>query len=156
MKTIYGYLILLFSFFGIIYLQNYVDYKNGKRTPVGIISDKLKQNSYDRRLKELELVVDSLTSVTNSQTDAMTNKNLTTMEKIEELLNPKQTKPIKLHFYSLNEAAKARDSKNELSSIAQQYINLAYEMGGDDWYGAEEIWYSDDFRNRIPAIIDSN
>ena len=36
--------------------------------------------------------------------------------------------------------------------IAQEYINLAYEMGGDNWYGAEEVWGTDAFKNRVNKL----
>ena len=55
-------------------------------------------------------------------------------------------------FLSLNDAAKIRDSRTKLSLIAQEYINLAYEMGGDSWYGAEEVWGTDAFKNRVNKL----
>ena len=55
-------------------------------------------------------------------------------------------------FLTLNDAAKVRDSRTKLSLIAQEYINLAYEMGGDSWYGAEEVWGTDAFKNRVNEL----
>ena len=55
-------------------------------------------------------------------------------------------------FLSLNDAAKIRDKRTKLSLIAQEYINLAYELGGNSWYGAEEVWGTEDFNNRINEL----
>ena len=55
-------------------------------------------------------------------------------------------------FITLDEAVRARENNNELSQIAQQDINLAYEMGGGTWYGAEEIWNTDTFKKRSLAL----
>ena len=54
-------------------------------------------------------------------------------------------------FLSLNDAAKIRDKRTKLSLIAQEYINLAYELGGNSWYGAEEVGVL-----RISLIINMN
>jgi hypothetical protein len=55
-------------------------------------------------------------------------------------------------FNTLNDAVKVRDSGNEYSAMAQQEINAAYELGGNDWYGAERAWNSDSFRRRVMEI----
>ena len=55
-------------------------------------------------------------------------------------------------FLTLNDAAKVRDSRTKLSLIAQEYINLAYEMGGDSWYGADAVWGTDAFKNRVNKL----
>ena len=47
---------------------------------------------------------------------------------------------------------KVRDAGNEFSEMAQQEINAAYELGGNDWYGAERAWNSDSFRKRVMEI----
>ena len=96
------------------------------------------------RIKRLEQVVDSLVTI---NTDIPMINNPT--DKIPLLaptpqvstLKPEKDKAVIL-FISLNDAAKVRDSRTKLSLIAQDYINLAYEMGGDTWYGADEIWYT--------------
>ena len=55
-------------------------------------------------------------------------------------------------YNTLNDAVKVRDSGNEFSEMAQQEINAAYELGGNDWYGAEKAWNSESFRKRIIEI----
>ena len=49
-------------------------------------------------------------------------------------------------------SSRIRNEKGENSNIAQKYINLAYEMGGDDWYGAEEIWDTAKFQERLVTL----
>ena len=72
------------------------------------------------------------------------------------LLEPNKSEDNKRLFPSLNEAAKVRDSRTKLSLIAQEYINLAYEMGGDNWYGAEKVWGTEDFNNRVDELYDDD
>ena len=55
-------------------------------------------------------------------------------------------------FSDLDEAVRIRNEKGDLSSLAQKYINIAYELGGEDWYGAEKIWDTDIFRDRLRSL----
>ena len=150
MKTFHGYLILFVSFFGLIYLQYSID----NRSSIDHSNFHRKQNidyKMQNRIAQLEEVVDSLIA---NNIDAPMNNNPT--DKIPLLSPTPQVSAIELKkdekvenlFISLNDAAKIRDSRSKLSLIAQDYINLAYKMGGDSWYGAEEIWYTEAFRLR--------
>ena len=151
MKTFYGYLILLVSFFGLLYLRHSVDI----RSTVSKSNIYKKQNTdykMKNRIKRLEQVVDSLVTI-NTDTPMINNPTdkiplLAPTPQVSTLKPEKDLKAENL-FISLNDAAKVRDSRTKLSLIAQDYINLAYEMGGDTWYGAEEIWYTEAFRARV-------
>ena len=156
MKTIYGYLILLISFSGLIYLKQSVH----NRTPVSqrYFNSNTNINSKMRtRISKLEKVVDSLI-VQNSELQA--DQNNSPIDKIPllaptpqvSIVAPNQDRIKKGVFLTLNDAAKIRDSRTKLSLIAQEYINLAYEMGGDSWYGAEEVWGTDAFKNRVNEL----
>ena len=156
MKTIYGYLILLISFFGLIYLKQSVN----NRTPVSqryFNSNTNIDSKIGKRIAKLEEVVDSLI-VLNSE--FQTDQNRSPVDKIPLLaptpqignVKSRQTGKKKGAFLTLNDAAKVRDSRTKLSLIAQEYINLAYEMGGDSWYGAEEVWGTDAFKNRVSEL----
>mgnify|MGYP001355049146 FL=1 len=156
MKTLYGYLILFISFSGLIYLKHMgsniapvsQSYFNSKPS----IDSKMR-----KRIAKLEAVVDSLI-VQNLEPKA--DENDIPMDKIP-LLSPtppvssvesQQNRIKKNVFLTLNDAAKVRDSRTKLSLIAQEYINLAYEMGGDSWYGAEEVWGTDAFESRVNEL----
>ena len=156
MKTIYGYLILLISFFGLIYLKQSVN----NRAPVSqrfFNSNTNIDSKIGKRIAKLEEVVDSLI-VQNSE--LQTEQNSSPVDKIPLLaptpqignVKSKQTRKKKEAFLTLNDAAKVRDSRTKLSLIAQEYINLAYEMGGDSWYGADEVWGTDAFINRVSEL----
>ena len=113
------------------------------------------------RISKLEKVVDSL-MVKNGgfTTDRGGNpaEKIPVMEPTRQLivLEPNKSKDNKRLFPSLNEAAKVRDSRTKLSLIAQEYINLAYEMGGDNWYGAEKVCGTEDFNNRVNELYDDD
>ena len=150
MKTFHGYLILFVSFFGLIYLQYSID----SRGDIDHSNFHRKQNidyKMKHRIAQLEEVVDSLIAnnidvpMNNNPTDKIPLLSPTPQVSTIEL---KKEEKIESLFISLNDAAKIRDSRSKLSLIAQDYINLAYEMGGDTWYGAEEIWYTEAFRLR--------
>ena len=156
MKNIYGYLILLISFSGLIYLKQ----SASNRFPVSqhyFNSNKSLDPKIRKRIAKLENVVDSLI-VQNSELQLGENRSL--IDKIPVLtptpsinvVESKQTKIKKDVFPTLNDAAKVRDSRTRLSLIAQEYINLAYEMGGDSWYGAEKVWGTDAFKNRVNEL----
>ena len=156
MKTLYGYIILLISFSGLIYLKH-----SGRiLAPVSqryFNSNTNIDSKIRKRIAKLEEVVDSL-MVQNLELQA--DESESPIDKIP-LLSPtpqvsiveSQQNRIKENvFLTLNDAAKVRDSRTKLSLIAQEYINLAYEMGGDSWYGAEEVWGTDAFKNRVNEL----
>ena len=156
MKTLYGYIILLLSFSGLIYLKH----SGNNIVPVSqryFSSNTNIDSKIRKRIAKLEEVVDSL-MVQNLELQA--DESESPMDKIP-LLSPtpqissveSQKNRIKKNvFLTLNDAAKVRDSRTKLSLIAQEYINLAYEMGGDSWYGAEEVWGTDAFKNRVNEL----
>lgn len=156
MKTLYGYLILFISFSGLIYLKH----SGSNLAPARqryFNSNTNIDSKIQKRISKLEEVVDSLI-VQNLDLQASESEIL--MDKIP-LLSPtpnvnvaesQQNRIKKNVFLSLNDAAKVRDSRTKLSLIAQEYINLAYEMGGDSWYGAEEVWGTDAFKNRVNEL----
>ena len=156
MKTLYGYIILLLSFSGLIYLKhsgnNIVPASQRYFSSNTNIDSKIR-----KRIANLEAVVDSL-MVQNLELQA--DESDSPVDKIP-LLSPtpqvssvesQQNRIKKNVFLTLNDAAKVRDSRTKLSLIAQEYINLAYEMGGDSWYGAEEVWGTDAFKNRVNEL----
>ena len=156
MKTLYGYIILLLSFSGLIYLKH----SGNKIVPVSqryFNSNTNIDSKIRKRIAKLEEVVDSLL-VQNLELQA--DESESPMDKIP-LISPtpqvssvesQQNRKKKNVFLTLNDAAKVRDSRTKLSLIAQEYINLAYEMGGDSWYGAEEVWGTDAFKNRVNEL----
>ena len=150
MRSVHGYIILFLSFFGIIILQNYVDNKHGIVFQGGSILKSINQRiKLENKINKLEFTIDSLNA-------AMTIKPLTSIDKkntFKIVSSNKQDKKGAKHFFgSLDEAVEIRNNKGTKSYIAQQYINIAYEMGGDDWYGAEEMWDTDQFRDRISTL----
>ena len=168
MKTISGYLILFVSFFGLIYLKHFFSYSKGQVFKDRSVSTKryftsqVKIDSKMRnRISKLEKVVDSL-MVKNEglKIDSGDDpaEKIPIMEPTRQLvvLQPNKSEDNKRLFPSLNEAAKVRDSRTKLSLIAQEYINLAYEMGGDNWYGAEKVWGTEDFNNRVNELYDDD
>jgi len=156
MKTFYGYLILLISFSGLIYLKH-----SGKSiSPVSQRYFNSKTNidsKIRKRIAKLEKAVDSLI-VQNLELQA--DESNSPVDKIPllspipqvSIVEPTKARVEKSVFLTLNDAAKVRDSRTKLSLIAQEYINLAYEMGGDSWYGAEEVWGTDAFKNRVNEL----
>ena len=168
MKTISGYLILFVSFFGLIYLKHFFSDSKGQANKDRSVSTKryftsqVKIDSKMRnRVSKLEKVVDSLMVKSNDfkidNSDDLAEK-IPVMEPTRQLvvLEPNKSEHNKRLFPSLNEAAKVRDSRTKLSLIAQEYINLAYEMGGDNWYGAEKVWGTEDFNNRVNELYDDD
>ena len=109
------------------------------------------------RISKLEKVVDSLIVKNDGfKIDSGDDpaEKIPVMEPTRQLgvLESNKSENNKRLFQSLNEAAKVRDSRTKLSLIAQEYINLAYEMGGDNWYGAEKVWGTEDFNNRVNKL----
>ena len=168
MKTISGYLILFVSFFGLIYLKHFFSYSKSEVFKDRSVSTKryftsqVKIDSKMRnRISKLEKVVDSLMVKNDGfnidSGDSLAEK-IPVMEPTRQLvvLEINKSEDNKRFFPSLNEAAKIRDSRTKLSLIAQEYINLAYEMGGDNWYGAEKVWGTEDFNNRVNELYDDD
>ena len=156
MKTLYGYLILFISFSGLLYLKH----SGSNLAPVSqryFNSNTNIDSKIRKRIAKLEAVVDSIVV---QNLELQVSESEIPMDKIP-LLSPtpqisiaesQQTRIKKNVFLTLNDAAKVRNSRTKLSLIAQEYINLAYEMGGDSWYGAEEVWGTDAFKNRVNAL----
>ncbi len=156
MKTFYGYLILLISFSGLIYLKH-----SGKSiSPVSQRYFNSKTNidsKIRKRIAKLEKAVDSLIV---QNLELQSDESNSPVDKIPllspipqvSIVEPTKARVEKSVFLTLNDAAKVRDSRTKLSLIAQEYINLAYEMGGDSWYGAEEVWGTDAFKNRVNEL----
>ena len=168
MKTISGYLILFISFFGLIYLKHFFSYSKGQFYEDRSVSNEryftsqVKIDSKMRnRISKLEKVVDSLMIKSDDfkidSSDDLAEK-IPLMEPTPQLVVIESNKyeDNKRLFPSLNEAAKVRDSRTKLSLIAQEYINLAYEMGGDNWYGAEKVWGTEDFNNRVNELYNDD
>ena len=156
MKTLYGYLILFISFSGLIYLKHSVS--NISPVSQRYFNSNTNINSKMReRISKLEAVVDSLIV---QNLELQVNESESPIDKIPllsptpqvSIVEPQQNRIKKNIFLTLNDAAKVRDSRTKLSLIAQDYINLAYEMGGDSWYGAEEVWGTDAFKNRVNEL----
>ena len=168
MKTISGYLILFVSFFGLIYLKHFFSYSKGQAYKERSMSTKryftsqVKIDSKMRnRISKLEKVVDSLMVKNDGfkiDSDDNPSEKIPVMEPTRQIvvLEPNKSEDNKRLFPSLNEAAKVRNSRTKLSLIAQEYINLAYEMGGDNWYGAEKVWGTEDFNNRVNDLYDDD
>ena len=164
MKTISGYLILFISFFGLIYLKHFFSFNqdypfdNSPTTVKKYFTSEVKIDSKMRnRIAKLEKVVDSLMvkneDVQLIESPILKNKIPILAPTPQLKLTDSVTKRInKDLFLSLNDAAKIRDKRTKLSLIAQEYINLAYELGGNSWYGAEEVWGTEDFNNRINEL----
>ena len=156
MKTLYGYLILFLSFSGLLYLKH----SGSNIAPVSQLyfnSNTNIDSKIRKRIAKLEAAVDSLVV---QNLELQVSESEIPMDKIP-LLSPtpqisiaesQQTRIKKNVFLTLNDAAKVRNSRTKLSLIAQEYINLAYEMGGDSWYGAEKVWGTDAFKNRVNAL----
>ena len=156
MKTLYGYLILFLSFSGLLYLKH----SGSSLTPVSqryFNSNTNIDSKIRKRIAKLEAAVDSLVV---QNLELQVSESEIPMDKIP-LLSPtpqvsiaesQQNRIKKNVFLTLNDAAKVRNSRTKLSLIAQEYINLAYEMGGDSWYGAEEVWGTDAFKNRVNEL----
>ena len=156
MKTLYGYLILFISFSGLLYLKH----SGSNLAPVSqryFNSNKKIDSKIWKRIAKLEAAMDSLIV---QNLELQVSESESPMDKIP-LVSPTpplssvespQNRIKKNVFLTLNDAAKVRDSRTKLSLIAQEYINLAYEMGGDSWYGAEKVWGTDAFKNRVNEL----
>ena len=152
MKSTSSYLILLVSFIGLLLLQQYENRNNQKVLHEQNQKTKIDQTVMENKLGELEVAVDSLLELVNNQSTIELGEAKPFVESLKELYQSEPVPGLDHQFITLDEAVRVRDSKNELSQIAQQDINLAYEMGGETWYGAEEIWNTDIFKKRSLAL----
>ena len=152
MKSTSSYFILLVSFIGLLLLKQYENRKNQKAFHEINQKTKIDQTVMENRLGVLEVAVDSLLERVNNQSDIELVETKPLVEAPKELYQSESALGLNHQFITLDEAVRVRDSKNGLSQIAQQDINLAYEMGGGTWYGAEEIWNTDIFKKRSLAL----
>ena len=152
MKSTSSYLILLVSFIGLLLLQQYENRNNQKVLHEQNQKTKIDQTVMENKLGELEVAVDSLLELVNNQSTIELGEAKPFVEPLKELYQSESVPGLDHQFITLDEAVRVRDSKNALSQIAQQDINLAYEMGGETWYGAEEIWNTDTFKKRSLAL----
>tara|TARA_B100001250_G_C19493262_1_gene654058 strand:+ start:154 stop:618 length:465 start_codon:yes stop_codon:yes gene_type:complete len=150
MKSAHGYIILFVSFFGIIFLQNYVDDKNGgPLNTIGMLKNINQTIRFENKINELEFTIDSLTTLISDRVETKAE----VLKTSTSLLISKNNKIETEYFFTdLDEAVRIRNEKGDLSSLAQKYINIAFELGGEDWYGAEKIWDTDIFRDRLRSL----
>ena len=149
MKSIHGYIILFISFFGMIILQNYVHNKHGLVFQGSSILKSINQRiKLENKINKLENTIDSL----NASMLIKSDEKIIDESPSNFLVPEMQNDYSKIYFISLDEAVKIRNEKGHNSYIAQKYINLAYEKGGDDWYGAEEIWDTAKFQKRLVTL----
>ena len=130
MKSTSSYLILLVSFIGLLLLQQYENRNNQKVLHEQNQKTKIDQTVMENRLGALEVAVDSLLELFNNKSTTELAEVKPFVEPIKELHQSESVPGLNHQFITLDEAVKVRESKNELSQIAQQDINLAYEMGG--------------------------
>jgi len=152
MKSTTSYFILLVSFIGLLFLQQYENRNNQKAFHEQNQKITIDQTMMENRLGALEVAVDSLLNLVNNQSTIELGEVKPFIEPLKELHQSESVLGLDHQFITLDEAVRVRDSKNELSQIAQQNINLAYEMGGGTWYGAEKIWNTDTFKKSSLAL----
>jgi len=152
MKSTSSYFILLVSFFGLLFLQQYENRNNQRAFLEQNQKTKIDQALIENRLGALEVAVDSLLELFNNKSTTELAEVKPFVEPLKELHQSESVPGLNHQFITLDEAVKVRESKNELSQIAQQDINLAYEMGGGTWYGAEKIWNTDTFKESSIAL----
>ena len=152
MKSTTSYFILLVSFIGLLFLQQYENRNNQKAFHEQNQKITIDQTMMENRLRALEDAVDSLLKLVNNQSTIELGEVKPFIEPLKELHQSESVLGLDHQFITLDEAVRIRDSKNELSQIAQQNINLAYEMGGGTWYGAEKIWNTDTFKKSSLAL----
>ena len=152
MKSTSSYFILLVSFIGLLFLQQYENRNNRRAFPDKNQKTKIDQTMIENRLGALEVVADSLLELFNNQSTIELSEAKPFIKPLKEMHQSESVIGLNHQFITLDEAVRVRESKNELSQIAQQDINLAYEMGGGTWYGAEKIWNTDIFKKRSLAL----
>ena len=153
MKSTSSYFILLVSFIGLLFLQQYENRNNQKAFHEQNQKITIDQTMMENRLGALEVAVDSLLKLVNNQSTIELGEVKPFIEPLKELHQSESVLGLDHQFITLDEAVRVRDSKNELSQIAQQDINLAYEMGGGTWYGAEKILNTDNFKKSSLALL---
>ena len=179
MKTLSGYIVLIVCFFGLLFLRHELrDYEHIPFLSQDFRKSSLSERQMKERIALVENEVDSLRSLLENDTKEPiapqvpilpeTPKVMLSPEAFKldvDLSQPQISTPVRpkktekklgwrwrSEFNTLNDAVKVRDSGNEYSAMAQQEINAAYELGGNDWYGAERAWNSDSFRKRVMEI----
>ena len=132
-----------------IILQNYVHNKHGVVFQGSSILKSINQRiKLENKINRLETTIDSLNASLVIKSDEKIVDGSPFNIQTPEVPNDY----FKIYFISLDEAVRIRNEKGKNSNIAQKYINLAYEMGGDDWYGAEEIWDTAKFQERLVTL----
>tara|TARA_Y100000768_G_scaffold218074_1_gene164398 strand:+ start:333 stop:746 length:414 start_codon:yes stop_codon:yes gene_type:complete len=132
-----------------IILQNYVHNKHGLVFQGSSILKSINQRiKLENKINKLENTIDSL----NASMLIKSDEKIIDGSPSNFLVSEMQNDYSKIYFISLDEAVKIRNEKGHNSYIAQKYINLAYEMGGDDWYGAEEIWDTAKFQEKLVTL----
>ena len=132
-----------------IVLQNYVSNKHGVVFQGSSILKSINQRiKLENKINKLENTIDSL----NTSMVIKSDEKIVDESSSNFLASEVQNDYSKIYFISLDEAVRIRNEKGKNSNIAQKYINLAYEMGGDDWYGAEEIWDTAKFQERLVTL----
>ena len=179
MKPAGGYIILIFSFLGLMLLRHELGrygYYSGERQ--NFKRNNLNERQLKERISSIEFEVDSLRLTLKNKMEEPIAPQVPilpetpkvmlspeafkldidfTQPKIDTQIKPKKTEKKlgwrwRSEFNTLNDAVKVRDAGNEFSEMAQQEINAAYELGVNDWYGAERAWNSDSFRKRVMEI----
>ena len=174
MKSFSGYIVLIISFCGLLFIKHELDILNN----VDLLNNRprksdLSQRQMKERISSIEDEVDSLRHLLNNKDVAPTAPVIPDPPVTPQvMLSPESFKldvdlsPPKVEkkrrdslgwrwsseYNTIDDAVKVRDSKNEFSKMAQQEINTAYELGGGTWYGAEEAWNSLSFKKRIIDI----
>ena len=174
MKSFSGYVVLIISFCGLLFIRHELDILNN----VDMLNNRprksdLSQRQMKQRISSIEDEVDSLRYLLKNKDTApkapvipdppVAPQVMLSPESFKldvDLSQPKvQKKRTKnlgwrwsSEYNTIDDAVKVRDSKNEFSKMAQQEINTAYELGGGTWYGAEEAWNSLSFKKRIMEI----
>ena len=132
-----------------IILQNYVHNKHGLVFQGSSILKSINQRiKLENKINRLETTIDSLNASLVIKSDEKIVDGSPFNIQTPEVPNDY----FKIYFISLDEAVRIRNEKGKNSNIAQKYINLAYEMGGDDWYGAEEIWDTAKFQEKLVTL----
>ena len=176
MKSLSGYIVLIICFFGLLFIRHEFD----KMDTADIFSlqrrkSDLSQRQMKERISSIENEVDSLRFLLQKKDQVAavapilprppeTPKVMLSPEAFKLDIDLSQSKPEskkkenklgwrwRSEYNTLNDAVKVRNSDNEFSKMAQQEINTAYELGGNNWYGAEKVWNSESFKKRVLEI----
>ena len=175
MKSLSGYIVLITCFFGLLFVRHEL----GKFKDVDLFNSQrrksdLSQRQMKERISSIEHEVDSLRYLLNKKDQAPVAPLIPKPPEVPKVMlspesfkldvdlsqpkvTPKKTKSTlgwrwRSEYNTINDAVKVRNSGNEFSEMAQQQINAAYDLGGDDWYGAEKAWNSEAFKKRVLEI----